>query len=74
MTPVGSTVEKLKNGPCTLFWLPSRLCSLSHRPACHTSRAMAASSSRCAWADVAPPRRSSSTMPARRDSSISAMR
>ena len=58
-TPHGSTVLKLKNGPCTGFWLPSRLSSLSGNPAYQTTSSIAAATSASASLSVRPTRASS---------------
>src|SRR3954451_10578316 len=54
-TPVGSGVEKLKNGPATGFAEPVTAATLSAQPAYQTHRSMAASTSASAAALLEPP-------------------
>ncbi len=54
ITPVGSGVLRLKNGPATGLALPTTWVSLSAHPAYQTSRSMAASTAAFARAAVSP--------------------
>ena len=74
-TPVGSGVERLKNGPATGLALPVTWVILSAQPAYQTSRSMLRSSTLPAWVGVRPSDwRSASTNCGRRSSMISATR
>lgn len=74
-TPVGSGVERLKNGPATGLAPPTIWPILSVQPAYQTQRSMAASTTAAAF-DLDRPSASptSRTNWSRRPSSISAMR
>ena len=75
-TPVGSGVERLKNGPATGLALPTTWVSLSAQPAYQTSRSTAASSAAAACGDGQPlaTTTSASTNCGRRSSITSAIR
>ena len=75
-TPVGSGVDRLKNGPATGLALPTTWVSLSAQPAYQTSRSMAASSGGRGLARRSGPRSatSASTNCGRRSSISSAIR
>ena len=74
-TPVGSGVDRLKNGPATGLALPTTWVILSAQPAYQTSRSIAASTARPAAAAVPPsPCRTASTNCGRRSSITSATR
>src|SRR5205085_11804204 len=74
-TPVGSGVERLKNGPATGLALPTTWVTLSAQPAYQTSRSIAASTVLADAADVPPsPCRTASTNCGRRSSITSATR
>ena len=75
MTPVGTGVEKLTNGPATGFTDPSTVAILSVQPAYQTHRSTAASTTAPARLRPMPSAATtSSTNPSRRACSISATR
>ena len=74
-TPVGSGVDRLKNGPATGLALPTTWVSLSAQPAYQTSRSTAASSADDACRAVSPSEEErASTNCGRRSSITSAIR
>ena len=75
MTPLGSGVDRLKNGPATGLALPTTWVILSAQPAYQTSRSIAASTYvRALAGDTPSDARSSASNCSRRPSITSAMR